>query len=146
MLLVLKCLVYGDDVMDFLKISKKLKAEDVPVYLGKDEEKMQEYLRKRKIEVSYEKIAKDIKLDKEHVMEIVNNISIHWRDNLAPKVFYKSMICNDMKEFKSFFQRADVDLALLCMTMIYDVRKHMKNLGTPAYLLLLDNWKKYRGY
>jgi len=132
--------------MDILKLFKNLKAEDVPVLMDSDMEKLQSYLRGLKIEIDSDKICKEFDWDKDRVLDLLNRISIHWRDNLAPKVFFKSMLNSDMSEFEGFFKRPDVDLNLLCMTMVYDIRKGMKSLGSPSYQLLLDNWKKYRGY
>ena len=132
--------------MIFMNLFDKIKAEDVPIVLNADEMKLQEYLRKQKIEVSYDKICKDMQMTHKNITDIIHDISIHWRDNLCSKALFKSMLPGNQKEFETFFQRPDVDLSILCMTMVYDVRKGMKNLDTPSYVFIFDNWKKYRGY
>lgn len=130
----------------FDKIKDKIRAEDVPIYLGGNELKLQEYLRKQKIEVSFDKICKDLQFTHDQILEMNNNISLHFKNKLAPKALYKSMLPGNKEEFKRFFQRPDLDVCLLMMTKIYDIRKNMKNLDTPAFEFMIDNWKKHRGY
>ena len=132
--------------MDFFKIARGLKAEDVPVCFNKDEEHLRDYLRGQEIEVNVDKISKNIDMSVDKVNDLLEGCSVHWRDRLAPKAFFKAMSNEDDKELETFFQRPDVDLNMLIMERVYDVRRAMKNLGSPSYVLLFDSWKKYRGY
>ena len=88
-------------------------------------------------------------LSKERILEINQEISLHWKDNLVSRVLFKSMLgsSNDnSREFKEFFSRPDVDIACLFMFKIKDIKENMRNLNTPQYLFIKDNWEKYRGY
>ena len=144
---VLEKAIFGDKNMKIGDIIKKIKAEDIPVKIIPEQEQLQLYLRKQKGDVTFDKISKDTNIKLERLLEINNEISIHYRDNLMPKVLYKSMLNTDGDtEFQQFFLRQDVDLGCLFMSKILDIKKNMKTKNTPAFSFLMDNWKKYRGY
>lgn len=133
--------------MGIFDIMDKLKAEDVPVKTIPEQEQVQLYLSKQKGMVTFDKISKDTKITKERLLEINDEMSIHFRDNLASKVLFKSMWGkSDKAEFKVFFQRVDVDLCLLIMSKVKEVYDGMKLKHTPQWDFLMDNWKRYRGY
>ena len=133
--------------MGFLDIVKKLKAEDAPIKIIPEQNQLQDYLRKQGNDVTFEQISKDTGITKERLLEINNEISIHYRDVIAPKVLFKSMYqVKDNAEFQLFFQRPDVDLGCLFMSKIIDIYSTMRNYGTPSWNFLMENWKKYRGY
>ena len=134
--------------MDIHKIFGKLKAEDVPIFTVPEHDVICNYLHTLDNDVSIIDISKATGITKERLLEINQEISLHFKDNLAPKVFYKAMMNagdNDSEEFKQFFIRADVDISCLFMSRVSDIKKNMRNLNTPGYIFLLDNWKKHGG-
>jgi len=135
--------------MGLFDIMSKLHPSDVPILTIPEQEMLQDYLQKQDTDVSIEKICEETDIIKERFLEINQEISIHFRDNIAPKVFLKAMMNSEkdnIEEFKQFFLRPDVDLGCLFMSKIVDIKQGMKNFGTPAYQFYLDSWKKYRGY
>jgi len=136
--------------MNLFDIIKSLKAEDAPIYEIPEQEKLQDYLRKQDTDqLTYKQISIDTGISFERIVQICNELSVFFRDTLAPKVFYKSMLKatkEDKEEFKIFFQRPDVDLALLTLTRNKEIWMNMKKYGTPSWDFMIDNWKKYRGY
>lgn len=128
----------------------KLKAEDVPIFTIPEQEIMQDYLRNQEDDsVSMDNLCKETRINQDRFLEINQEISVHFRDKLAPKVFFKAMLKSsedDSEEFKQFFLRPDVDLSCLFMCKIVDISKNMKTLNSPSYQFYFNNWKKYRGY
>jgi len=132
-----------------IELLKKLKAGDVFIITIPEQEKLQNYLGKQKEDVTFDAISKDTGISKERLLEINQEISIHFKNNLAPKVFYKSMLKTaqgNNTEFEMFFIRPDVDLCCLFMFKIIDIKQNMRHLNSPSYLFLRNNWEKYRGY
>ena len=134
--------------MKFDDIFKLLKEEDVPIKEFPHQEKLQSYLQQNDDDVSYDDIVKNTGISYDTLLDLHNDISLHFKNSIAPKVFFSAMIhsSTNNEEFKMFFQRPDVDLCLLCLFKISDTKKMIKNIGTPQYQFLYDNWKKYRGY
>ena len=135
--------------MDLNKILGKLKPEDAPIKTIPEQDQLQSYLREQEEDVTFDKISNDTSITKERLLEINNEISIHYREVLAPKVLLKSMLKTNIDndtEFQMFFQRPDTDLGLLFMSKISDIKNNMRNYNTPSWNFLMDNWKKYRGY
>jgi len=135
--------------MDILDILGSLKAEDSPIFTVPEHNKLISYLSKQKNDVTFKDIEKNTNIKNERLLEINQEISLHWKDKLVSKVLYKSMIKSgkdESEEFKQFFQRPDVDIACLFMFKIKDIKENMRNLNTPQYLFIKDNWEKYRGY
>jgi hypothetical protein len=135
--------------MDLFKIKKSIEAKDIPIYTVNEHDVLVDVLRKQKNDVSIQDICEKTKISKERFLEINNEISIHFRDYLAPNVLFKAMTVakdDNSETFKMFFQRPDVDISCLFMSKIIDIKQGMKNLETPSYNFLIDNWKKYRGY
>jgi hypothetical protein len=127
---------------------KKMNPEDLPIYEIKDQDKVLPVLQKVKTSISIDELSKITGLSNERILEINNEMSIHFKDNLAPKVFFKAMLksTEDTEEFKMFFQRTDVDLCCNIMFKIEEVFSNMRHLNSPTYLFLKSNWEKYRGY
>jgi len=128
----------------------KLKAEDVPIFTIPEQEIMQDFLRKQEDNsVNMDDICKETQINQDRFLEINQEISLHFRDKLAPKVFFKAMMKSgedNSEEFKQFFLRPDVDLSCLLMSKVVDIRNNMKMLNSQGYQFLFDSWKKYRGY
>jgi len=135
--------------MKIKDIIKSLKAEDSPIMTVPEHDSIVEFLRKTEKDVTYEQLAKAIGISTNRMLEINQEVSLHWKVKLAPRVLYKSMLSasrTNSEEFKIFFQRPDVDISCLFQAKISDLKKRMRNYDTPQYWFIIDNWKKYRGY
>ena len=134
--------------MDIFDIFKSLKAEDIPIKTIPEQEQLLTYL-KTVENTSFQEISNHTNITMERLMDINQEISLHFKNNLGPKVFYKAMTeasDDNNEQFKQFFQRTDVDLCCNFMFKIKDIRDNMKNLNTPSFVFLKENWIKYRGY
>ena len=135
--------------MKLKDILPKLKPEDAPVKLLPEHNVLQEYLREQNNNVTFDKMSKDTGIPKERLLEINQEISLYWKEHLAPKVLLKSMLGTTRghdTELEMFFLRPDVDLGLLFMSKIKDIYENMRNYKTASWNFLIDNWEKYRGY
>jgi len=135
--------------MKLFDIMSKLNAEDAPIFTVPEHDKIVNYLHKQKNDVTFYDVCKHTNITKERILEINQEISLHWKDKLVSRVLFKSMLKShedESGEFKEFFTRPDVDIACLFMFKIKDIKENMKNLSTPQYLFIKDNWEKYRGY
>lgn len=130
-------------------IISKITPDDAPILEIPEQLQLQVFMRKVIEDISFDEISQLTGIDKERLLDINNEISIHFRDNLASKVLPKALLGankDDNEMFKQFFIRPDVDLCCNFLFKITDVKKNLRNLNTPTFIFLKDNWEKYRGY
>ena len=135
--------------MNIKDIFGKLKAEDVPIMEIPEQDVLQNFMKSTENDVTFAEICRATGIKNERILEINQEISLHFKNNLAPKVLFKAMLSasnKDNEEFEQYFQRADVDLCCHFMFKVTDIKKNMRNLNTPQFVFLYENWKKYRGY
>ena len=131
------------------EILGKLKAEDVPIMEIPEQDKLLNFLRPLKNDVTFEEIKNNTDISIERLLEINQEISLHFKTNLAPKVFFKAMSEAEKdqgEQFQQFFQRIDVDLCCNFLFKILNIKQNLRNLNTPQFIFLKENWEKYRGY
>ena len=135
--------------MDLDKIYKKLKPKDVPMLTFPEMEKLIFFFKRIDDDITLAEVSKRLDMSLERLFEINHKVGLHFRENLAPKVLFKAMINaskDSNEEFIQFFQRPDVDICCHFLFKVVDVKKNLRNIGTPQYEFMYDNWVKYRGY
>lgn len=134
--------------MNLGDILKKIQAKDHPIFTVPEHDTLVDILKQVDDSITFDRLSKATGITKERLLEINQEISLHFKDKLAGQVLYKSMLSEreNPEEFEQFFQRQDVEISCLFMSKISDVFEGMTMKGTSTWDFLMDNWRKYRGY